>query len=154
MSAIAGKKIRKVKLCSLLFLLLPVAAYSNTYNVTVTTDGNAVNQLRGAIAAAVAAGSGPHIINVSAGTYNLTLGQIVLGNSPITLTIIGADPATTIINMTATTQDRIFKINPSGTVSNVRVTIQNLTFTNGRLTSDNFGGGAILAGGPSNSNQQ
>jgi hypothetical protein len=149
-SASAGKQFRKWKLCSL-FFLLPVAAYSNTYNVTVTTDGNTANQLRGAISAAVAAGSGPHIINVSAGTYNLTLGQIVLGNSPITLTIIGADPATTIINMTATLQDRIFKINPSRTVSNVRVTIQNLTFTNGRLTSDNFGGGAILAGGPSNS---
>lgn len=147
-SATAGKRFRKWKLCSLFFLFLPVAAYSDTYNVTVTTDGNATNQLRGAIAAAVANSLGPHTINVSAGTYNLTLGPIVLeSNSQITLFIIGEDPATTIINMTATMQDRIFRLNSNSVYFSVR----NLTFTNGRGTLNINGGGAILAAGPSHS---
>src|SRR5690349_16958741 len=114
----AGNLLRKLCVSIFFFVFSSLVAYSNVFNVTNTTDGNGVNQLRGAIAAAIAAGPGPHTINVSAGTYNLVMGQIVIGNSAITLTITGADPANTIINMTTMSQDRIFIINPPGTVPN------------------------------------
>ena len=137
-----------------------------TYNVTSTTDfaytainnstgvitaGAGVGQvtLRSAIQAADATG-GTHTINVPAGTYNLVRGSIIFGNGAQNITISGAGAATTVISMTTTQQDRIFFINPPGTVANVLTTLTGLRFTGGRLTSDIYGGGAILAGGPSN----
>ncbi len=132
-----------------LLLALPLLTYANVYNVTSTVDGNAVNQLRGAIAAADAAG-GTNTINIPAGTYTLTMGTISFGNKAMALSIIGAGSGSTIISMSTTGQDRIFMINPPGTISGVNVTIQGLTFTNGKLTGDDFGGGAILCGGPLN----
>jgi hypothetical protein len=107
--------------------------------------------LRGAIEAADAAGGGPHTINVPAGTYNLTLGEISFGNNAQNISIVGAGAGLTIINMTNTAQDRIFIINPPGTISNVTTSISGVTFTNGHLTSDVYGGGAIICGGPNNS---
>jgi Immunoglobulin I-set domain len=130
------------------FFLSTVVVYSNDFTVNVTSDGNGVNQLRGAIAAAVAAGAGPHTINIDAGGYNLTMGQIILGSNPITITFIGAGGGNTVINMT--NQNRIFLINPTGTTPNVNVTFQGITLTGGHLLTDNFGGGAILCGGPNN----
>src|SRR5258707_14242740 len=90
-----------------LLLPLPLLPYANVYNVTLTTDGNATNQLRGAIAAADAAG-GANTINISAGTYTLTMGAISFGNRAMTLSIIGAGSGSTIISMSTTGQDRIF----------------------------------------------
>jgi hypothetical protein len=129
---------------SMLFSLPLLAA---TFNVTTTVDGGP-GSLRQAIADAEALG-GSNTIIVPAGTYNLTQGQIIFGNVPQSLTIIGASPASTIINMTTTNQNRIFFINTSGTVANVLTSISGITFTNGHLT-EAFGGGAILAGGPGN----
>ena len=133
-----------------LFVMYSLSSSANVYNVTVTTDGNATNQLRGALLAASAAGAGPHIINIAAGTYDLTMGEIIFGNSAVDLSIIGAGSASTIIHMTTTSQDRFFLINTTGTVGNVQVTMSGLHFTGGHLTSDHFGGGAILCGGPNN----
>ena len=130
-------------------LLLPVLTYGTVYNVTSTVDGNATNELRGAILAADAAG-GTNTITVAAGTYTLTGGAINFGNQAMTLTIVGAGSGSTIISMSSTNQDRIFLINPPGTNPGVNVTLQGLTFMNGYLTSDNFGGAAILCGGPQN----
>lgn len=113
--------------------------------VSVTTDGNATDQLRGAIQDA-ALTAGPHTISVQAGTYVLTLGQIQLGNNPTDITITGAGAGNTIID--GNNADRILLINPGRTTSNVNVTISGITFTRGKLTSDVLGGGAILAGGP------
>jgi hypothetical protein len=121
---------------------------ANVYNVTNTADGNALNQLRGAILAADAAGPGPHTINVAAGTYTLTLGTIILGNNPETISIVGAGAATTIISMTTgATRDRIFLINPVGTTNSPVISISGITFQNAYLTSDAYGGGAIYSGG-------
>ena len=68
---------KRIKLFAILFFatLLSVTTAAADFNVTVTTDGLAPNQLRGAILAADALG-GTHTINVAAGTYILTLGQI------------------------------------------------------------------------------
>src|SRR5687767_8743077 len=75
--------------------LLSVTAVANVYNVTNTADGLALNQLRGAILNADALG-GTHTINVAAGTYVLTLGQITFGNTNQNITIIGAGSGSTI----------------------------------------------------------
>ncbi|MGC4130384.1 MAG: choice-of-anchor Q domain-containing protein [Bergeyella sp.] len=136
-------------------LLLMVVSFANTafatvYNVTNTSDGTATNQLRGAIMAADAAG-GTHTINVAAGTYNLTMGQIQFGNTAQNISIVGVGSGQTIINMTTTNQNRIFAINYN-MIANVNTTITGVKFTNGYLTNDYGGGGAILwVGGNSNS---
>ena len=140
-------------LCVWLNLLLAglcFTVHANTFNVTQTTDGNAASQLRGAILAADALGGGPHTINVPAGTYDLTLGPIAFGSQAQNISIVGAGAGATVINMTTTMQDRIFLINPPGTVSNVQVSISGIKFTNGKNPADHFGGGAILCGGPTN----
>ncbi|MGZ3990337.1 MAG: Ig-like domain repeat protein [Flavisolibacter sp.] len=133
-----------ILLCSLLISSPLLAA---TFTVSTTADSGP-GSLRQAIADAEASG-GANIINVPAGVYNLTSGQISFGNVAEILTIVGADPNSTIINMTTTNQNRIFFINVSGTVGEVQVFISNIKFTNGHLTGP-YGGGAILAGGPSN----
>ncbi len=141
--------LRKFLATSLLITSLITSAYANTFNVNQTTDGNAVTQLRGAILAADALGGGPHTINVPAGTYNLTLGSIEFGTVAQNISIVGAGPGLTIVNMTTTAQDRIFLINPPGLNPNVTTSISGIKFTNGK-SSDNYGGAAILCGGPNN----
>lgn len=137
-------------LLSVAFASLTTSAIANTFNVTQTSDGNAPSQLRGAILAADALGGGPHTINVPAGTYDLTLGTIEFGTKAVNISIVGAGPGLTVINMTTTMRDRIFLINPPGLVQNVSVSISGIKFTNGRDSDDNYGGGAILCGGPNN----
>lgn len=135
---------------SILFASLITGAYANTFNVTQTSDGNAATQLRGAILAADALGGGPHTINVPAGTYDLTDRTIEFGTQAVNISIVGAGPGLTIINMTSTKQNRIFLINPPGTVPDVTVSISGIKFTNGKNWEDPYGGGAILCGGPNN----
>src|SRR4030095_1303765 len=140
---------KRIKVFAVLFIaiILSATTVANVYNVTNTTDGFALNQLRGAILDADALG-GTHTINVAAGTYTLTLGEITFGNSAQNITIIGAGPASTIISMTTGTgKDRIFFINPSGTTNSPVITVQGIKFENGYLTSDPYGGAAICAGG-------
>jgi predicted outer membrane repeat protein len=143
--------VRSTIMCCAMFLISFLYAgngLANVYTVTNTTDGLAVNQLRGAILAADAAGPGPHTINVTAGTYTLTLGTIVFGNNPETISIIGAGAATTVISMTTGAgKDRIFLINPVATTNSPIISISGITFQNAYLTSDAFGGGAIYSGG-------
>lgn len=145
--AALSKKLKAVAWCLLTGIAAPSSA--NIYNVTLTTDGHSTNQLRGAIEAADALG-GTHTINLPAGTYNLTLGEISFGNNAQNISIVGAGSAITTINMTNTMQDRIFLINPPGTVLNVITSISGIRFTNGKLTSDANGGGALICGGPGN----
>jgi hypothetical protein len=147
----AALKRKLVQYLSLLCLSVAgsIQAGANIYNVTQTSDGHATTQLRGALEAADALG-GTHTINLPAGTYNLTLGTIAFGNNAQNITIIGAGSSSTIINMTSTAQDRIFLINPPGTIPNVSCSISGIKFTGGNLTSDPYGGGAIVGGGPGN----
>jgi hypothetical protein len=136
-------------LLSVTLACLTTAATANIFNVTQISDGNDPSQLRGAILAADALGGGPHTINVPAGTYNLTLGRIIFGSKAQNISIVGAGPALTVINMTTTMQGRIFFINQSGEEFNVTTSISGISFTNGK-NSDNYGGGAIICGGPNN----
>ncbi len=140
----------KAFIFSVVFLILTLSAqngFANVYNVTNTTDGHALNQLRGAIEDADLAG-GTHTINVAAGTYLLTLGQITFGNTAQNITITGAGPLITVISMTTGAgKDRIFFINPVGTTNSPVITVSGIKFENGFLTSDIYGGAAICAGG-------
>src|SRR5688572_26700252 len=148
--------------------LLSVTVVANIYNVTTTTDfaytsinnangqitvGSGVGQvtLRSAIQAADALG-GTHTINVPAGTYTLVEGQIVFGNTAQNITITGAGAASTIVSMTTSLaatskRDRIFFINPTGTVNSPVIAISGIKFQNGYLTNDPYGGAAICTGG-------
>ncbi len=143
---------RSAIICCSVFLFSILSAangLANVYSVTNTTDGNALNQLRGAILNADSLG-GTHTINVAAGTYTLTLGQITFGNTAQNITIIGTSgPASTIVSMTSNVaqRDRIFFINPAGTTNSPVITVQGIKFQNGYLTSDFFGGAGICAGG-------
>jgi hypothetical protein len=141
---------RSLSLSILLLLFSSACIFGNDYTVNLTTDGNAANQLRGAVAAAVAAGAGPHTITIVAGEYDIDMGQISFGNNPITINFMGAGAESTIINMTTTNQNRIFRINQSALTPNVHVSFTGITFQNGLVRTDNFGGGAIRCGGPGN----
>ncbi len=95
--------------------------------------------------------AGPDTINVPAGTYNLTISgadedAAATGDLDIAddLTIVGADPATAIID--ASQLDRVFHVWGASVATGPTVSISNLTITGGR-TSDtsalNDGGGIL-----------
>lgn len=135
-----------------LFLYTPIARASTTINVNSTSDviaNDGACTLREAIIAAntdlssggaaneCPAGSGVDIINVPAGTYNLSLG----GSLEITqsVTIIGNHSPDTIILQT--TSDRVFLVS-----SPANVTLSQLSISEGS-DSTGFGGGGIYNGG-------
>ena len=109
---------------------------------TLSTCSGAANDcsLRGAMTYADAH-SGT-TVNVPAGTYTLTLGELAVGSaSNLSTTIVGAGAATTIIDGGNVT--RIFDVNPN-TADNVAFSISHVTLQHGVAAA--FGGGAILAG--------
>jgi hypothetical protein len=125
--------------------LPPAAAGATTYNVTSEADvggtcppssctlRQAVNTVNG--------GSGGDLIEVPAGHYTLTLGELQLEKD---VTIVGAGPATTTIDGNATS--RIFGI-PGTTVT---ANVSGLTIENGRVLGMNptqaHGGGIVNSG--------
>lgn len=129
--------------------LTPLRVQAAVFNVTKTTDTNdgvcnADCSLREAIVAANAL-IGPHTINVSAGTYTLTIAgageeDAATGDLDINenITITGAGAATTIINGGGI--DRAFDIDPYD--YSPTVTLQNLTITGGSVSGP--GGGAYV----------
>lgn len=142
-------------------ILAPSAPSALTLNVTKTTDTNdgvcnADCSLREAVAAANAAASttgSPHIINIPAGAYNLSLGELAVGNGTNHGTsFVGAGQANTIIRQSAATctsgTARVFDLDPS-VVGGFAASFSNLTISNGAAQA--FGGGAILGGGTGDS---
>jgi len=140
---------------------------ASTINVTTTADENGSGtacSLREALASAngnsnfggcAGAGGGvPFTINVPAGTYNLTVDELQVGDASNTDTrIVGAGASSTIIRQTAANR-RVFDINPpvsSVVAPNVALSISGVTITGGNSPSDNFGGAGVFAGGPGNS---
>ncbi len=132
-------------------MLLPAAASAATFNVTTDSDSSsgtclpASCTLRQAIAA-VNAGGGGDTINVPAGLYTLTSGELQLQKS---VTIDGAGPAATVVEGDALS--RVFNVEV-GVIAN----IAGLAVENGRVAGTSspqaHGGGILNAGTLSLSN--
>jgi len=153
--------------------VLTLAGYSQNYtpntfgdpvitsinNATAEINGGSTISLRSALMAADNLG-GTHAITLGTGTYLLdgsgtytvpsqgsfSSRTIFIGNSSQDITITGNGPANTIISMDATGRDRILAVNYDGTTANVNTTISGITFQNGYLNYDAYGGAAIYAG--------
>ena len=95
-----------------------------------------------------AGGGSPFTIDVPAGTYNLTLGELKVGTtSGANITISGAGAGLTFVHQTSSSA-RVFELDPS-VLGNVAVTFSGVTISGGQAQA--FGGGAILGGGTSDS---
>ena len=100
--------------------------------------------LRSAIEAANAQG-GATTINVPAGTYNLTLGELgIAPNGLKTNAIVGAGAVSTIVNQTDPT-NRVFNID-FNSAGQTLVTVSGITIQGGHDGADGLGGAGILAG--------
>lgn len=114
------------------------------------TDSGGNISLRSALEAANTLG-GNTTINLPAGTYNLSLGDLVAGTAPnTTITIHGAGAASTTIHQS--TAGLMVIVQNYNVNSNVVLQMDNITVTGGSENEndpDGFGGngGAILAGG-------
>ena len=126
-------------------ILGSISGSATVYTVTDVSDGNNVNQLRGAILAADAAG-GTHTINVAAGTYNLNTGHILFGTKAENITIVGAGSGSTIIIPNAGA--RAFAINLSVSTAVMSINVSGIAFKNANVNADRNGGGAIRMVGP------
>jgi hypothetical protein len=105
---------------------------------TTPTGGS----LREAICAANNAGATTSTINVPAGTYILTNGELQMGKvSGSTITLNGAGAGSTIIDGNGAS--RVFDLDPS-ILGGVTTSISGVTITNGAVTT--FGGAGIIAG--------
>ncbi|HEX4145463.1 MAG TPA: fibronectin type III domain-containing protein [Pirellulales bacterium] len=103
-------------------------------------SSSSTNSLRSAIAAANAdTGTATDIIDLSAGTYTLSLKQLEITSTAHTLIIDGQGP-TTIIDQTAL--DRVFEVD-----NGVTVVFENLEITGGTAETDYSGGTAEAEGG-------
>ncbi len=128
-------------------------ADTHVSNTTTGTDVNGNVTLRSAIEAANAGGGA--VINVPAGTYKLTLGELDVAPSGGQTTVIqttgGANSGNTFIIQTDNT-NRVFNVD-SGSAGNTRVTLSGFTIEGGHDKADNLGGAGILAGSVTNVNK-
>ena len=119
----------------------------NTYTpaTSVADSANlADNNLRSAVAAANAdAGTQPDTIQLTSGTYTLSLGELTITNTAHTLIIDGqgaSGPNATIIDQTAV--DRLFQVD-----AGVTVIFENLEIAGGTAETDSLGGTTNAEGG-------
>jgi hypothetical protein len=117
------------------FLALAGPAAADTFNVTTTADDvgtctPGACSVREAFAAADAH-SGADVVNIPAGHYVLTNGELTIDEGDDTLTVVGANARTTILD--AAGQSRVLFINDGF------VTMSHLTFTGGNALGQ--GGG-------------
>jgi CSLREA domain-containing protein len=131
-----GRLTARLYICLLLslFFVVPITAQATTYNVTKTADTNdgtcdADCSLREAVVAASAV-SGDDTINVPAGTYTLSSGQMQ-GNNGI-ITLVGAGSGSTIID--GNSSGRIFE----ALWSSAGFNFQDIRLQNGNIS--NVGG--------------
>jgi hypothetical protein len=129
---------------------------SGPFTVNTTSDTHATSpasspndsgghiSLRSAVEAANAQ-SGATTINVPAGTYNLSLGELgIAANGNKTNTISGAGVASTIVSQTDPT-NRVFNID-FNSIGGTVVTLSSITIQGGHDSADGLGGAGILAG--------
>ena len=147
-----GSKLRAV----LAATALVFTAHAGTFIVNTTGDTHAVSpgtsandsgghiSLRSATEAADAQG-GPATINVPAGAYNLSLGELdVSPNGAQTVVISGAGAGGTMVSQTDPT-NRVFNIDFNST-GGTTTTLSGLTIQGGHDGADELGGAGILAG--------
>ncbi len=148
------------RLLMAVLLFCAITAVSETHAATINvdrTDDTAAATactatandccLRGAFAFANA-NSGT-VINIPAGTYNLSIDELRVGTATnISTTISGAGANLTIINQTIANR-RVINLNPS-LAANVVVNISGIRITGGNSPTDNFGGGGLIGGGAGN----
>jgi len=148
------RRVAWLVLGSLALLADPALHAAGTFNVNTTTDSHMVKSdgtdstghisLRSAVEAANAA-SGTSVINVPAGTYNLSLGELDLAPSGHqTNTIAGAGAGLTLVTQTDPT-NRVFNIDTNSVGATV-TTFSSLTIQGGHDGMDHLGGAGILAG--------
>jgi hypothetical protein len=119
---------------------------SHVSNIATGTDVNGNVTLRSAIEAANAGGGAT--INVPAGTYNLTLGELDVatngGQTDVIQASGGANSLNTFINQ-RDGSNRVFNID-SNSIGNIHVTLSGFTIQGGHDEVDHLGGAGILAG--------
>ncbi len=109
----------------------------------VTADGAAGSSSADIALANADTGSATDTIQLTSGTYTLSLGELTVSNTAHTLIIEGAGstgPSATIIDQTAL--DRVFQID-----SGVTVIFENLEITGGTAKVDGSGGTSAAEGG-------
>lgn len=120
---------------------------SDTHAVTASSSPNDSGghiSLRSAIEAANAQ-TGATTINLPAGAYNLTLGELAIAlNGGKTNAIIGAGASTTLITQTDGT-NRVFNVD-SNSLGNTFVMFSGITIQGGHDGADKLGGAGVLAG--------
>ncbi|HEV3351669.1 MAG TPA: CSLREA domain-containing protein, partial [Acidimicrobiales bacterium] len=136
------------------------ASAAGPFTVNTTTDEHLTTStsttcvspsgcsLRAAIEAANNAG-GSTTINVPAGTFSLSLGELRVGTYPgsqssYAITIVGAGAASSIVNQTDGS-NRVFDLDPN-LHGSVDITINGLKITGGHDAADTFGGAGIIGG--------
>ena len=152
-------------LSALVMLLAPLerAQAAGPFTVNTTGDTHAVAaasspsdsgghiSVRSAIEAANAQ-SGATTINVPAGAYNLTLGELAIALSGgKTNTILGAGAGSTFISQTDGT-NRVFNVDSNSLGSTV-VLLSGITIQGGHDGVDKLGGAGVLAGSITNANK-
>jgi|GEM_PF-2623348 len=135
-----------------------------TFNVNIFTDSHATNlttgtdaggkiSLRSALEAAETQAStqaSPHVINLPAGSYTLTLGELAVGNATnLSTNIVGQGTAANTTITQTKAGSRVFDVN-FNSAPNVTCSISNVKITGGTDTSGDFSGAGILYGGPGN----
>lgn len=128
-------------------------ADTHVSNTTSGTDANGNVTLRSAIEAANAGGGAT--INVPAGNYSLTLGELDVAPAGGQTTVIqatgGATSANTFIIQTDG-NNRVFNVD-SNSLGGTRVTLSGFTIQGGHDRADSLGGAGILAGSVTNVNK-
>ena len=141
---------------ALLLTLTEQSRAAGPFTVNTTSDTHAVTasaspndsgghvSLRSAIEAANAQ-SGATTINLPAGAYNLTLGELAIAlNGGKTNTIAGAGAASTFVTQTDGT-NRVFNVD-ANSLGSTLVTFSGITIQGGHDGADNLGGAGVLAG--------
>jgi hypothetical protein len=119
--------------------LLTLPALGATFNVATPAQLiSAVNSANGS--------AGPHTINLSTGTYNLS-GElpVIAANESITFQGGSANLTDTVLHQTLANTRFVESDLPAGNVNNIGLTFNNLTFDSGQ--GGDYGGGALLVGG-------